>query len=472
MAAILIVGDAGGSSARLAAFLGSLGHQVRQVATAATCLEALSSAPFDVVLLDLMVKDTNGLDLLRRLRSGWPETQVIVLTSYASVETSVAAFRAGALDYLVTPVVHEEVATIIRTALAVREAGAPGADTSSPTMAAGVRRRETPPRRDDDGPVVVGSSAVIHEIVAQVRKVAAARSTVLLLGETGTGKELFAKAIHHFSGRRERPFVPINCSAIPEQLLESELFGHAKGAFSGAIATKKGLFEEASGGTLFLDEVGDLSLALQAKLLRALEDQEIRPVGQTRTTKVDVRFVFATHRDLGRMAGQGLFREDLYYRINVVSIAIPPLRERAEDIPELVAYFVGRFAEAFGKSMRQVSPEAMRRLVSGPWRGNVRELQNVIERAVLLADGDTILDTDLLLPRPSAIQSSRPAEPPAMFGEVGSSLVDDYIRTFVLDHQADHSEEELAALLGMTRKTLWDKRRRLGIPKPGRKRRG
>jgi DNA-binding NtrC family response regulator len=466
MANILIVGDAGGSAAQLAVFLGSRGHVVQQVSSGALGLEALSRSPCDLLLVDLMIKDMNGIDMLRRVRTGWPETQVVVLTRYASVETSVAAFRAGALDYLVTPVVHDEIVALIRTSVEARE---PDASGPSPARASrGLRGRDnaTP---DDDGPVVVGSSAAMHRIVAQVRKVANARSSVLILGETGTGKELFAKAIHHFSSRRGRPFIAINCSAIPEQLLESELFGHAKGAFSGAIATKKGLFEEATGGTLFLDEVGDLSLALQAKLLRVLEDQEIRPVGQTRSTKVDVRFVFATNRDLLQMVNRGSFRDDLYYRINVVSIAIPPLRERTEDIPLLVDYFLGRFAESFGKPLLRVAPGAMRLLESVPWRGNVRELQNVVERAVLLVEGDSLGPDDLLLPTAGAVPRL-PSAPDSPDGEVDGS-VDDYIRSFVARHQADHSEEELAGLLGMTRKTLWEKRRRLGIPKPGRRRR-
>jgi transcriptional regulator with PAS, ATPase and Fis domain len=281
---------------------------------------------------------------------------------------------------------------------------------------------------------------------------------VLLLGETGTGKELFARVIHHNSSRRGMPFVPINCSAIPENLLETELFGHVRGAFTGAVATKKGILEDAEGGTVFLDEIGDMSLALQAKLLRVLEDQVIRPVGSTKGTKVDIRFITATNKDLKAAVKKNAFREDLYYRINVISLEIPPLRDRKEDIRSLVSFYLMYYAQDLGRKIKDISPEAMDLMMQYEWSGNVRELQNVIERAILIVEGEVIRPEHL----PAGLRREATLEQGAFEQKLS---IEDYTKAFILRNQAERTEQQIAELLGITRKSLWEKRKKWGMSK-------
>jgi transcriptional regulator with PAS, ATPase and Fis domain len=310
---------------------------------------------------------------------------------------------------------------------------------------------------------ILGDSDVMKCLVAEVKKVADSRSNVFLVGETGTGKELFARAVHSGSPRRNGPFIPINCSAIPETLLESEFFGYERGAFTGAALQKKGLFEIADGGTLFLDEIGDLSQPLQAKLLRVMDDREIRPLGGIQTRKVDIRFVAATNRDITKEVREGRFREDLYYRLNVVTLKIPPLRERKGDIPILASTFLTRYAKEIGKPLNFIDENTMKLLMEYEWPGNVRELQNIIERAVLLADGEIIQPAHLAeeLRNREAVKNHSP-EP----GNDGKALsIEEYTKEFILRHQSEHSEQELAEKLGITRKSLWEKRKRWGIKK-------
>jgi len=369
-----------------------------------------------------------------------------VVTAYASLDTSVKALRAGAYDYIMKPIIHEEIKQIVRNALRQKSLQSENV----------LLKREI--GKDYDFSSIIGETPSLKTILDEVRKITDTKSTILLLGETGTGKELFARVIHHNSTRRDMPFVPINCSAIPETLLETELFGHVRGAFTGAVATKKGILEEAEGGTVFLDEIGDMSMALQAKLLRVIEDQVIRPVGSTKGTKVDIRLVSATNKDLKAAVRAGTFREDLYYRINVIALQIPPLRERKEDIDALVRHYLRRYANDLGKPTKDISSEAMEVLMNYEWAGNVRELQNVMERAILISDGDLIRPEHL----PGGIKEQASFHHLAFDQKLS---IEDYTKAFILRYQIDYNEQQLADMLGITRKSLWEKRKKWGIPK-------
>jgi len=420
------------------------GHQVRGVHSAEDALEAMESSSFDLMITDIILPEMGGLELLRRARRQSPDMVTIVMTAYASTETAVEALRAGAFDYIMKPIIHEEIRKIVENALRQRA-------LASENL---LLKRQV--ARSYDFENIIGRSDGIRQVMDEIRKIADARSNILITGETGTGKELFARAIHHNSSRSDRPFVPINCSAIPEQLLESELFGFIRGAFTGALQTKKGLFEEADGGTIFLDEVGELSPPFQAKLLRVLEDQEIRPIGSTQSRKVDVRIISATNRDIERAVSEGRFREDLLYRINVVTITLPPLKDRDGDVRLLAEHFTARFAAEMGKNVSGISDEAMKVFESYHWPGNVRELQNVVERAVLLSEDGEIRAEHL--PKNVARKHS------FLDQAVSKKLsIEDYTRAFILEHEGSHSEQEIADMLGITRKTLWEKRKKWNL---------
>ena len=399
-----------------------------------------------MIISDIILPGMDGIEMLTKVREQMPDQIVIVVTAYASLDTSVKALRAGAYDYIMKPIIHEEIKQIVRNALRQKSLQAENV----------LLKREI--GKDYDFSSVIGESAALKSIIEEVKKVADARSNVLLLGETGTGKELFARVIHHNSGRRDMPFVPINCSAIPENLLETELFGHVRGAFTGAVATKKGILEDAEGGTVFLDEIGDMSLALQAKLLRVLEDQVIRPVGSTKGTKVDIRFITATNKDLKAAVKTGAFREDLYYRINVISLEIPPLRERKEDIRSLVSFYLLHYAQDLGRKVKEVSPEAMDLMMQYEWAGNVRELQNVIERAILISDGDLIKPEHL----PNGVRKEASFEQDSFEQKLS---IEDYTKALILRNQAEFTEQQIADMLGITRKSLWEKRKKWGMSK-------
>src|SRR3990172_9291882 len=323
------------------------GFTVDAVDSAEKGFALLETSAYDVIISDIILPGIDGIEMLTSVREQTPDQIFIIVTAYASLDTAVKALRAGAYDYIMKPVIHEEIKQVVRNALKQKSLQAENI----------LLKREI--GKDCDFSSIVGESRALQSIINEVKKIADTKSTVLLLGETGTGKELFARVIHYNSSRRDLPFVPINCSAIPETLLETELFGHVRGAFTGAVATKKGLLEEADGGTVFLDEIGDMSLALQAKLLRVLEDQAIRPVGSTKATTVDIRLITATNKDLKTAVREGSFREDLYYRINVISIRIPPLRSRREDIGSLVDHFITKYSHEMGKQVKEVSPEAL-----------------------------------------------------------------------------------------------------------------
>ena len=375
---ILVVDDELGLRHTLTLILQAEGHEVRSASDGASALERLAEAPADLIVSDVRMPGLDGLAFLERYQQMGGTALVLMMSAYGDDEAALEAIRRGAYDFIPKPFRADQVLLVVRKAIE-RE---------------GLRREvaqlhdELVALRAPSG--IVGRSPKIEQALTLADKVARHPSTVLVTGESGTGKELIARHIHDASPRASRPFVAVNCAAIPEALLESELFGHAKGAFTGAISERQGLFEEAHEGTLFLDELGDLPVPLQVKLLRALQEGEVRRVGDNASRSVDVRLVAATARDLESDVAEGRFRADLYYRVNVVRIHLPALRERAEDIPELVRHFVDRFNRRLGLRVTGLSAAAMRALVEYPWPGNVRELENVIERAMVLTDGPQV----------------------------------------------------------------------------------
>jgi transcriptional regulator with PAS, ATPase and Fis domain len=366
------------------------------------------------------------------------------MTAFASLETAVDALRGGAHDYIIKPVIHEEIKRIVKNALKERALKAENI----------ILKKQIEDLYDFDN--IIGQSEAISSLIQVVKKICDSKSNVLLLGETGTGKELFARSIHYSSSRRDEPFIPINCSAIPENLLESELFGYLKGAFTGAVNTKRGLFEEADRGTVFLDEIGDLNMFLQSKLLRVMDDHEIRPIGSVQSRKVDIRFIAATNRDMQKAVKDGIFREDLFYRINVITLTLPPLRERREDIMILVQYFLDKYSHEIGKHVKYVDEATQKIFVDYDWPGNVREVQNIIERAILISDSDFITAEHL----PESLKSA------ASFIDesIEKALsIEEYTKAFITEYQKIFNEQKLADMLGITRKSLWEKRKRWGI---------
>lgn len=383
MAVILVVEDKETMAEMLGQALQAEGHQVITARDGREGLQKFREAKPDVVVSDLKLPHKSGLDVLETIKEHNPRIPVILMTAYGTIETAVKAVKEGAYDFITKPFDPDHLIHLINKALEKQRLVTENL----------ILREEF--AKHLKLPKIIGKSAKMLEVVEKVQKVAANQTTVLLLGESGTGKELFARAVHYLSPRKEEPFVAINCAAIPRDLLESELFGHERGAFTGAVARKMGKFELADKGTIFLDEIGDLDLALQAKLLRVLEGEEFMRVGGTVKIKVDVRVVAATNKDLQTAIAQKLFREDLYYRLAVFPITIPPLRERADDIPALVEHFVSYYCKELKKEPKTIPPASMELLVHHPWTGNVRELQNSIERAVILTDGEVLLPEHL-----------------------------------------------------------------------------
>src|SRR5687767_5456612 len=385
MARILVADDHDALRRGLALSLTTAGHDVDEAANGNAALERLHEGYFDVVVSDLKMGGSDGLDVLRTTKTLHPSASVILMTAFGSVTTAVEAMKHGAFDYVQKPFELEEMEVKVEKALELKRL----------RNELDYLRNERQENYDFDR--IVGGSESLGRVLGVVRKVAKSNSTVLIRGETGTGKELIAGAIHHNSLRAARNFVKVNCAALQENLLESELFGHEKGAFTGADKQRIGRFEQADGGTLFLDEVGDMSANTQAKILRVLQEHEFERLGGTRTLRVDVRVITATNRNLPQMVATGQFREDLYYRLNVVSIDMPPLRERKEDIQQLATFFLRRFAGELKKRVEGLSPDAVKLLMRYNWPGNIRELENSIERAVLLTEGPFLTSSDLRL---------------------------------------------------------------------------
>jgi DNA-binding NtrC family response regulator len=447
---ILVVDDDARMRDLVAKVLAREGYAVRALPRARDVLEVLEGGAVNLVISDIRMPEMDGLTLLQEVKRLTPETWVLLMTAFGSIDTAVQAIKAGAYDYLTKPFKIDELLVVVRRAMEEQRL-----------------RAEVLTLRDEVSTKynfsnILGKSQPMRDLFALVRKVAGSRSTVLLQGKSGTGKELVAKAIHYNSPRRERPLVTINCSAIPKDLLESELFGHVKGAFTGAIAHKRGLFEEADRGSLFLDEIGELSLELQAKLLRVIQERELKRVGDTRTISVDVRLIAATNRNLADAVGEGIFREDLYYRLNVIPIILPDLKDRAEDIPLLATHFLIKYAKEADPPITGISKEAMRLLMEYDWPGNVRELENVIERSVILGRGPEIMPEDL----PEPLRSRKPQARQEM-GNAGTprptleNLERDYIAT-VLRETRWH-RMHAAQILGIDRRTLYRKIRTYGL---------
>jgi DNA-binding NtrC family response regulator len=375
---VLIIDDEAAIRESLETLLETEGYDVQSAVSAEDGLSRLAAREFDLVLLDLALPDRNGLDLLRDLRLQHSQLSIIMITAYGTVENAVKAMQSGAVNFVQKPWDNEKLLADVRAAVARHRAEEENVQL----------KRALKQRYNFEN--IVGKSEPMLKIFDLVAQVAPSRSTVLLQGESGTGKELIAKALHLNSPRRERPFVPVNTGSMPPDLLESTLFGHVKGAFTSAIASKKGLFEVADRGTLFLDEIGTMSMDTQSKILRVLQDRKFMHLGGVHEMQVDVRIIAATNVDLKQHVREGKFREDLFYRLNVITIDLPPLRQRKEDIPLLAQFFLQRYSEENERPMRRLTPEAMRPLLSYSWPGNVRELENVIERAVVLSTGPEV----------------------------------------------------------------------------------
>jgi two-component system response regulator PilR (NtrC family) len=453
-ARILVVDDEQSMREFLEIFFRGDGYDVLTTGNVDSALVALDSDDFDVVISDLQMPGRSGLELLHAVKDKAPDTVVIMITAFATAETAITAMKQGAYDYVTKPFKVDELRLVVEKALEKR------------LLAAENQRLRTELRRETRRRHLVGNSRAMQQLYEMVARVADTRTHVLIQGESGTGKELVARAIHDESERRDQPFVAVNCGAIPENLLESELFGHVKGAFTGAVQNKAGLFEAAHRGTLFLDEVGELPAALQVKLLRVLQDKAVRRVGGTSDHQVDVRIVSATNRRLeDEVAGR--FREDLYYRLNVIQIGLPPLRERAEDIPLLVQHFVERFAAELGKPVRGFSDAALDRLAWHPFPGNVRELENLVERAVALCSSETIglesLPPSVLEPAAKAAAPKLPLE-----GTNLDSLVNEFERGLLEEalRQSRGVKKRAAVLLGISFRSFRYRLEKLGMDEP------
>jgi DNA-binding NtrC family response regulator len=406
---------------------------------------------FDLVITDVRLPGEQGTTLIDKAKP----TPVLIMTSFGNLKSAVDAMKQGAVDYISKPFDHDEMLLAIERILREKSLRAQN----------DALKQEVARTYPTTG--MIGSCAAMQDVLARIRKVAPVAATVLIRGESGTGKELVARALHDQSPRANGPLISVNCAAIPENLIESELFGHEKGAFTGAQNSRKGLVEAADGGTLFLDEIGELPMEAQARLLRLMQEKEIRRIGSTQSKRVDVRLVAATHRNLKKLVSENNFREDLYYRLHVIELFLPPLRERGNDILELAETLLERTAQRLGVGKLHFSADAREAMQNYPWPGNVRELENAIERAAILCESDEIapehLAIDHLKREPSPTRAggrSTPVnEPPA-----GLSL-EDYFQHFVLEHQEHMSETELAQKLGISRKSLWERRQRLGIPR-------
>ena len=435
---ILVVDDEAVIRKALRKLLERHGYQVDTAESVEEALSVHDPADYHLLLVDIRLPGRPGTDLI-----GLSPAPVLVMTSYASVPSAVEAMKLGAADYVAKPFDHEELLLVIRQLIRNREQER--------------SRERLKSDLESSYPVngMVGRCAAMRALFEQIDKVAPTDASVLVLGESGTGKELVARAIHEQSRRQDAPFVAVNCATIPENLVESELFGHVKGAFTGADRDRAGLIQSADSGTLFLDEIAELPLAIQARLLRVLQDGELRPVGSEQARRVDVRLIAATNRNLRSMVEQERFRGDLYFRLRVVELAIPPLRERGGDITLLADHLLEKACRRLNRPAMSFTPRA-RDLIRGyHWPGNVRELENAVERAAILADGD-LVEPDLL---------GLPVEPRREPDTATDLSLDDYFRRFVLEHQQQLTETELARRLGISRKTLWQRRQRLGIPR-------
>jgi two-component system response regulator HydG len=463
VARILVADDHDAVREGMILSLTRLGHEVVGVRGGAEALAAYRKRPADVVVTDLRMLPVDGIEVVRRLREADPEATVVVVSAHGTIPVAVEAMREGAIDFIEKPFSPEVLRARVDKAIEIARER-----RGARTARARAEALEQDLVREHDPHGLVGRSEPMRKVLEQIRKVAATDATVLVLGESGTGKELVARALHDASPRRDRPFVSVSCAAIPEGLLESELFGHERGAFTGAIRRKLGRFELAHEGTLFLDEVGEIPPATQVKLLRVLQERCFERVGGEETVEVDVRVVSATNRDLAAAVREGRFREDLYYRLDVVSIALPPLRERPGDVDELAAHFLSKLAPRLGRAVTGFAPEALECLRRHAWPGNVRELENVLEQALVFADGDLVRALDL----PEALRRApSPGALPVPAGDRSlTEILEDLERQLILAayERAKGVKAETARLLGIKPSALYYKLEKYGIVKPGR----
>lgn len=427
---------------------------------AAACAQDPTS--FDLILTDLRLPGADGTEMITRA----PGVPVLIMTSYASMRSAIDAMKLGASDYIAKPFDHDELIATVQRVLRQHSA----------RTEFSVREASRRPSASERMGQMIGESQVMRSLYTQIRKIAPTPVTVLIHGESGTGKELVANAIHENSPRAKAPFIAVNCAAIPESLIESELFGHERGAFTGAVAARQGLVEAAEGGTLFLDEIGELPLEAQARLLRVIQEREIRRLGSVTSRQIDIRLIAATHRDLRHLVQTGAFREDLYYRLQVIELTIPPLRERGQDVLLIARHLLARYTEAMAlEDTPELTEPACERILQYPWPGNIRELENAMQRAIILVNpGSPISPEALNLPTVTSTNQST-----VVVSGVGSPVVEsgaqelnddasleDYFIQFVLEHQDQMNETELAQKLGISRKSLWERRQKLGIPRP------
>ncbi|SIT00784.1 MAG: sigma-54-dependent Fis family transcriptional regulator [Thalassolituus maritimus] len=437
-------------------------HEVTE-ADSVDAAKALDLTSYDMIISDLRLPGGHGTDLIELAG----KVPVLIMTSYASLRSAVDAMKLGAVDYIAKPFDHDEMIQAVERILAMRTETADAVTDTLDDLPEPVPSSKTG---------IIGSCEPMQLLFRKIAKVAPTDATVLIQGESGTGKELVAKAIHNQSRRADKPLISVNCAAIPETLIESELFGHEKGAFTGATAQRQGLVEAADGGTLFLDEIGELPLEAQARLLRVLQEGEIRRVGSVQSQKVNVRLVAATHRNLKELSSQGEFREDLYYRLNVMELHLPPLRDRGEDVIEIATAMLARACEKMAQAPMRFNDASLKAIRDYHWPGNVRELENAVERSVILAESDEV-EPDLLGIEVSpdryisdsmrnSLVEDNPYQPTDQNDEQQGDLsLDDYFVHFVLENEASMTETELAKKLGISRKSLWERRQRLGIPR-------
>jgi len=444
---LLVVDDEPGVRTALTGVLRDEGHEVDSVESGEACLDRLTRASYDVILLDIWLPGIDGLTTLERLRDRQVDAAVIMISGHGNIESAVRAIKLGAFDFIEKPLSLDKTVLVVTNALRQRRLEAENRALRA---------------RVDEELTMVGESYAMTQLREQVAMAAPTNGRVLIFGENGTGKELVARSIHALSRRRRGPFVEVNCAAIPEELIESELFGHVRGAFTGAVADRQGKFEAADGGTIFLDEIADMTLKTQAKVLRALQEQVVEPVGSTARVRVDTRVLAATNKDLQAEIRNGRFREDLYFRLNVIPIFVPPLRERREDIPLLAAHFTRVFAREYGRRIKTLDDGAAARLASHPWPGNVRELRNVVERLMIMVPGDSVRAEDLpFLGTALPPQASAEAGPLVPLHEARDQFEREYILKALGQQQGNISRT--ADILGVERSNLYRKMRSLGI---------
>jgi two-component system nitrogen regulation response regulator NtrX len=444
---ILIVDDEAGVRRALSGVLRDENYFVDAVDSGEACLDRATRGSYDAIVLDIWLPGMDGLATLQKLRDRRVDAPVIMISGHGNIESAVRAIKMGAFDFVEKPLSLEK--TVLAVTNAVRQRRL---EDENRKLRASVGRRE----------IIVGQSYVVGQLQEQIAMAAPTNGRVLIYGENGTGKELVAKSIHALSRRRSGPFIEVNCAAIPEELIESELFGHMKGAFTGATADRRGKFEAADGGTLFLDEIGDMTLKTQAKVLRALQEQIVEPVGGSSSVKVDVRVIAATNKDLTAEIRAGRFREDLYFRLNVIPIFVPPLRERDDDINLLAEHFMAEFAREYGRRPKRLDPAAASGLRSYRWPGNVRELRNVIERLMIMVPGETIALADLAFLDGGALSAADPSAPPPLpLHDARERFERDYILRALASQHGNISRT--AEILGVERSNLYRKMRAFGI---------